>query len=293
MRLSRAAIAAAPLVFVFLWSTGFVGAKFGLPYIEPMTFLAVRMALVVVLMVAIVAVTGAPWLDRVETAHSAVTGILMHGIYLGGVFISINQGVPSGIAALIPGMQPLVTSTIANRWLGEPVRPVQWFGLCLGLAGVALVLHDRTLVGTGGWIGWAGSFVALLAISIGTLYQKRFSGGIDWRSGNLVQYAAATIVLTAVAFAFEDRVIQWTGELVFAIVWLAVVLSIGAIGLMYWIIRRAPAAGFSSLFYLVPAVTALMAYYLFDEKLDALSLAGMAVCALGVVLVNRGAARTD
>ena len=292
MRLSRVAVAAAPLIFVFMWSTGFVGAKYGLPYIEPLTFLALRLALVVVLLAAIVLASGAPWLDRKQAGHSAITGLLLHGIYLGGVFISLGQGVPAGVSAMICGLQPIVSSTIAGRWLGETVRPVQWLGLLLGLAGVALVLHDRTLFGSGNWIGWLGSFVGLFAISIGTLYQKRFSGSIDWRSGNLVQYASACVLVSACALTFETQTIHWTGELIFAIAWLVLVLSLGAVGLMYWIIRRAPAASFSSLFYLVPAVTALMAYLLFGEKLDALSLTGMAVCAGGVVLVNRGAPRT-
>jgi drug/metabolite transporter (DMT)-like permease len=288
MNLSRAAIAAAPLIFVFLWSTGFIGAKYGLPYIEPFTFLAVRMALVVVMHILLVWASGARWVSRREAGHSVVAGLLVHGMYLGGVFTAISQGVPAGISALIPGLQPILTSTIANRWLGERVTALQWFGLALGLAGVALVLHDRTLVGSGTVLGWVGSFVSLLGITLGTLYQKRYCGGIDWRSGNLVQYTAAGILFALCAFTFETRVIHWSGELVFALAWLVLVLSLGTVGLMYWIIRRSAAASFASLFYLVPAVTALMAYVLFGEKLDALSIAGMAVCAAGVVLVNRG-----
>jgi drug/metabolite transporter (DMT)-like permease len=284
---SHAAVAAAPLIFVFLWSTGFIGAKYGLPYIEPFTFLAVRMVFVVAIHLAMVWISGVRWVNRTEAGHSVVAGLLVHGLYLGGVFTAIAQGVPAGISALIPGLQPLLTSTLANRWLGERVSRLQWAGLLLGLAGVALVLHDRGLVGSGTLLGWAASFVSLLGITLGTLYQKRYCGGIDWRSGNLVQYAAALVLFALCAFAFETRVIHWSGELVFAIAWLVLVLSIGAVGLMYWIIRRSRAASFASLFYLVPGVTALMAYILFGEKLDAISIAGMAICAAGVFLVNR------
>ena len=291
MRLSHAAIATAPLTFVFLWSTGFIGAKYGLPYVEPFTFLAVRMVFVVLISIGLVWAAGVAWPTRSEAGHSVVVGLLVHGMYLGGVFTAISQGVPAGISALIPGLQPLLMATIANRWLGERVGALQWGGLALGLAGVALVLHDRTLVGSGTILGWIASFLSLVGITIGTLYQKRYGGRLDWRSDNLVQYAAALILFALCAFLFETRVIQWTGEFIFALAWLVLVLSIGAVTLMYWIIRRSAAASFASLFYLVPGVTALIAYFLFGEKLDLLSIAGMAVAAAGVFLVNRAAAK--
>ena len=289
MRLSNVAIATAPMLFVLLWSTGFIGARYGLPYIEPLTFLAVRMVFVVLILGAIALIFGARWPDGAEAGHSLVAGLMVHGLYLGGVFTAISQGVPAGVSALITGLQPILTSTIANRFMGETVTRLQWLGLALGLAGVALVLHDRALVEAGTWSGWIANFVALFGITLGTLYQKRFCGKIDWRTGNLVQYAGACVLFGIGAFAFETRVIHWSAELVFAIAWLVLVLSISAIGLMYWLIRRSAASGFASLFYLVPAVTALFAYLLFGEKLDALSIAGMVVCATGVVLVNRGA----
>jgi drug/metabolite transporter (DMT)-like permease len=292
MRLSKLAIAAAPMLFVLLWSTGFIGARFGLPYIEPMTFLAVRMAFVVLIMAAIALVAQirglARWPDTPEIGHSLVAGALVHGLYLGGVFIAISQGVPAGISALIPGLQPILTSTIANRFMGETVTRLQWLGLLLGLIGVALVLHDRALVDAGSAVGWIASFGSLFGITLGTLYQKRFCGAIDWRPGNTVQYAGALLLFGLAAFAFETRTIHWSFELVFAMAWLVLVLSIATIGLMYWLIRRSAATGFASLFYLVPVVTALLAFALFGEKLDALSIAGMVVCAAGVVLVNRG-----
>jgi drug/metabolite transporter (DMT)-like permease len=290
MRLTKLAIALAPVLFVLLWSTGFIGARYGLPYIEPMTFLALRMVFVVLLMAAIALIGGARWPNKSETGHSLIAGWLVHGLYLGGVFTAIGQGVPAGISALIPGLQPILTSTIANRFMGEKVTRLQWLGLVLGLIGVVLVLHDRGIVVSGSPLGWVASFVSLIGITLGALYQKRFCGAIDWRAGNTVQYAGALVLFGVAAFTFETRVIHWSGELVFAIAWLVLVLSLAAVGLMYWLIRRSAATGFASLFYLVPVVTALFAFLLFGEMLDALSIAGMVVCAIGVVLVNRGAA---
>ena len=228
------------------------------------------------------------WPQGVEIGHSLVAGALVHGLYLGGVFTAISQGVPAGISALIPGLQPILTSTIANRFMGERVTRLQWLGLVLGLIGVLLVLHDRSIVAAGSPLGWIASFVSLIAITLGTLYQKRFCGRIDWRAGNIVQYAGALALFGLAAFAFETRTIHWTGELIFAMAWLVLVVSIAAVGLMYWLIRRSAATRFASLFYLVPGTTALLAFMLFGEKLDALSIAGMVVCAAGVVLANRG-----
>ena len=289
MRFTKLAVTAAPVLFVLLWSTGFIGARYGLPYIEPMTFLAVRMVFVVVIMTAIALISGARWPHGAEIGHSLAAGAMVHGLYLGGVFTAISQGVPAGISALIPGLQPILTSTIANRFMGEKVSALQWVGLVLGLVGVFMVLHDRRLVAEGSVLGWIASFVSLIGITFGALYQKRFCGGIDWRTGNTVQYIGAGVLFGLGAFAFEMRVIHWSGELVFALAWLVFVLSIAAIALMYWLIRRSAATSFASLFYLVPAVTALFAFTLFGEKLDALSVAGMVICAVGVVLASRTA----
>ena len=289
MSLSRLAITTAPVLFVLLWSTGFIGARYGLPYIEPLTFLAVRMFFVVLIMAAIAIIGGAKLPDASEIGHSLVAGSLVHGLYLGGVFTAISQGVPTGISALIPGLQPILTSTIANRFMGETVTRVQWVGLALGLLGVLLVLHDRSIVLAGSAVGWTASFLSLIGITLGTLYQKRYCGAIDWRSGNLVQYIGAGVLFALGAFTFETREVHWSGELIFALAWLVVVLSIAAVGLMYWLIRRSVATGFASLFYLVPVATALFAYILFGERLDAVSILGMVICAGGVALANRGA----
>ncbi|MGY0573380.1 DMT family transporter [Bradyrhizobium sp. RDM12] len=277
---------AAPVLFVLLWSTGFIGTKYVINNADPLTYLAIRMAVVVGLMTIIAGIARPKWPDRVGIAHSAVAGILVHGFYLGGTAIAIAHSIPAGLSALIPGLQPILTSTIANRWLGEKVTPVQWGGLLLGLGGVALILHNRPMTGEAG-LGWLASVVSLISITLGTLYQRRYCNHIDWRAGNLVQYVAVTIFFTVGAFLFEERVVHWTQEFVLALGWLAVALSIGSIGLLYWLIRHAAATSVASLFYLVPAVTALMAYLLFGEKLDALAIAGMAMCAAAVFVVNR------
>jgi drug/metabolite transporter (DMT)-like permease len=291
MRPSQLAIAAAPVLFVLLWSTGFIGARYGLPYIEPLTFLAVRMAFVVLIMTAIAIIGRARVPNAREVQHALVAGSLVHGLYLGGVFTAISQGVPAGISALIPGLQPILTSTIANRFMSERVTGIQWFGLVLGLLGVVLVMHDREIILAGSLLGWIASFLSLIGITLGTLYQKRYCGAIDWRTGNLVQYIGAAVLFALGAFAFETREIHWSAELILALAWLVLVLSIAAVGLMYWLIRRSAATGFASLFYLVPAVTALFAFLLFGERLDGVSILGMAICAGGVVLVNRGVAK--
>jgi drug/metabolite transporter (DMT)-like permease len=216
----------------------------------------------------------------------------MHGLTLGGAFTAISQGIPAGIVALILGLQPIVTSILANRLMDEKIARLQSVGLALGLVGVLLVLHDRNIVLAGSVLGWVASFLSLIGITLGTLYQKRYCGSIDWRTGNLVQYLGAGVLFTLGAFAFETREINWTGELIFALVWLVLVLSIAAVALMYWLIRRSGATEFASLFYLVPVVTALLAYILFDERLDSISILGMLICTGGVALVNRGAARS-
>jgi len=279
---------AAPAIFVLLWSTGFIGTKYVVNNADPLTYLAIRMAIVVMLMAIICAITRPAWPNRVEIGHSAVAGILVHGIYLGGTAVAISLSIPAGLSALIPGLQPILTSTIANRWLGERVTAMQWGGLLTGLAGVALILHDRPMSGQAGW-GWIASAVSLVSITLGTLYQRRYCNAIDWRAGNLVQYIAVTIFFGTAAWLFENNMVHWTAEFALALIWLVVVLSIGSIGLLYWLIRRSAATSVASLFYLVPAVTSLMAYVLFGERLDAIAIGGMAACAAAVFLVNRRA----
>jgi len=287
------AVFAAPGVFVLLWASGFIGAKLGLGYAEPLTFLALRMMMVVGLVAAIMAVTRPKWPRAADILHSAVTGLLVHGLYLGGVFVAIENGLSAGVVALIVSLQPVLTSTVANRWLGERVVLRQWLGLALGLAGIYLVLEAKIATGEATPLAWIAAAVALFGITVGTLYQKRFGGGIDWRPALAIQYAAAGVLFSLGALAFETRVVHFSPQFLFALAWLVLVLSLGAVWLLYFLIRRAAATRVVSLFYLTPPVTALMAWALFDERLAPLSLLGMAVCVAGVFLVNwkpRGAA---
>src|ERR1700731_662115 len=286
--LEKLAARAAPAIFVVLWSTGFIATKYVLRDADPLTYLTIRMAVVVGLMAITAAFARPRWPDRAGIAHSGVAGILVHGFYLGGTAIAIAHSVPAGLSALVPGLHPILTSTLANRWLGERVTPLQWTGLLLGLAGVVLILHGRPMSGEAGW-GWLASGVSLISITLGTLYQRRYCGKIDWRAGNLVQYVAVLIFFTAAAGMFESREVHWTSEFVLSLIWLAVVLSIGSIGLLYWLIKRSAATSVASLFYLVPAVTAVMGHVLFGERLDGIAVAGMLVCAAAVFLVNRRA----
>ena len=279
------AVFAAPAVFVVLWASGFIGAKLGLPYAEPMTFLTVRMGGVILLLGVIILATRPAWPSRAGMLHSAVSGFFVHGCYLGGVFEAIDHKLPAGFAALVVSLQPILTSTLANRLLGERVTPRQWAGLALGIAGVYLVVHGHTKGGAPP-LAWAFATLGLIGITIGTLYQKRFGGGIEWRTGFLFQYLSAFSLFAVLALSFETRQVQWTAEFFIAIAWLVFVLSIGAIWLLYFLIRHRAAARVVSLFYLTPPFTALMAWLLFDEQLPPLALLGMAVCVAGVALVN-------
>jgi drug/metabolite transporter (DMT)-like permease len=280
------AVFAAPGVFVVLWSSGFIFAKLGLSYAEPLTYLSLRMIAVVALLAIIIALTRPKWPSTAGMVHSALTGLMVHGLYLGGVFVSIENGLSAGLAALIVSLQPVLTSTIANRWLGERVVARQWLGLALGLLGIYLVLQEKTATGGATPLAWAAAVAALIGITVGTLYQKRFGGGMDWRPALSVQYAAAGILFSLGAFAFETRVVHWTPEFLLALGYLIFVLSFGAIWLLYYLIRRAAATRVASLFYLTPPTTALMAWALFGERLAPLALVGMAVCVAGVALVN-------
>ncbi len=281
-------LTAMPALFVVLWSTGFIGAKLGLPYAEPFTFLTLRFLLVIAALTAVAVVTAAPWpATRTEVAHGAVVGILVHGVYLGGVFAAITRGVPPAVAALIVGLQPLLTAAAAGPFLGERVAGRQWLGLAIGLAGVGLVVWEKLSFRPEHLVGAAFAVAALVGITIGTLYQKRHVSGMDLRTGAVVQFGAAALVMLPTALAFESMEIVWTGAFVFALGWLVVVLSLGAIPLLYVMIRRGAAAKVASLFYLVPPVTAVFAFLLFGEHLGVPALAGMALTAVGVALVTR------
>ncbi|MBK8173802.1 MAG: DMT family transporter [Rhodospirillales bacterium] len=277
-----------PAVFVLLWSTGFIGAKFGMPYAQPFTFLLTRYVVVASALAIAAVARGAPWPRRWgDIRRIALVGVLIHAIYLGGVFLAISLGVPAGIAALIVSLQPLATALLSGPYLGERVSAVQWTGLVLGFAGVVLVVVDKLTWSHGQFAGVGAAVVALLGITAGTLYQKRHATGMNLITGSCVQFAAAGLATVPVVLLFEGRGIEWTGSFVFALLWLSFVLSIGAITLFHMLIRRGAAAKVASLFYLTPAVTAVLAWLLFDETLGWTAIGGMVVAMLGVALVAR------
>lgn len=281
-------IAAMPTAFVVLWSTGFIGAKLGLPHAEPFTFLLLRFVCVAVLLAAAAVAIGAPWpRSGREIRRIVLAGLMIHGVYLGGVFSAIANGVPAGIAALIVGLQPLLTAAVGRFYLHERISPAQWLGLAIGLVGIALVVADKLSLRAGDLVGATWAVIALLGMTAGTLYQKRHGGAMNLYTGSAVQFAAAALVFAPIALLFETMRVDWTGDFVFALGWLVIVLSIGAISLLYLMIRRGAAARVASLFYLTPAVTALFAWALFGETLGPSAIAGMALAAAGVALVTR------
>ena len=283
---SRLWLQSMPGLFVLLWSTGFVSAKYGLPYAEPLTFLLLRFVLVVALMLPLALAMRAAWPGTwTQAGHVAVVGVLMQGGYLAGVFCSIHLGMSAGVSALIVGVQPILTAFASAPLVGERLRARQWLGLVLGFGGVLLVVLGRSALSGITPASLALSLLALLSITIGTLYQKRYCGAVDLRTGSVIQFCAAGLVLLPLALAFETMRVDWTGEFVSTLVWLVLVLSIGAISLLYVLIRKGAATKVASLFYLVPPTTALMAYFMFGETLNLVAMAGMALAAIGVALV--------
>jgi drug/metabolite transporter (DMT)-like permease len=276
-----------PGLFVFLWSTGFVAAKLGMPHAEPLTFLALRFCIVAALMLPVALVAGARWPSGVMALHVAVVGILVHAGYLGGVFVAISRGVPAGLSALIVGAQPLLTALMVMNLAGERIDRGQWLGLVLGFAGVGLVMADRVGLGGADAPGIGLCVMAVVAMAIGSVYQKRYCVAVDLRSGAVVQYVAAALPMLALAPLMETMAIQWTPKFLLVMAWLVLVLSIGAVSLLYVLIRRGAATDVASLFYLVPPTTALMGYLLFGETLSATTILGMVLAAVGVALVNR------
>lgn len=276
-----------PALFVLLWSTGFIGARLGLPHSEPLTFLSLRYVLAAGLLILVSLASRAPWPRRpTEIVHFAVAGLLVHGVYLGGVFVGISLGVEAGVSALIVGLQPLLTAALAGVMLGERVTSRQWLGLALGLCGVTLVLAGKLGQAPGSMLGSIACVAALVGITLGTLYQKRFCSGMDLRTGSVIQFVAAAAATAPLAFWLEDMHVQWNAEFIFALLWLVLVLSLGAVSLLYVLIRRGVASKVASLFFLVPPCTALIAWQMFGETLGPAALAGMALTALGVALAT-------
>ncbi len=281
----------APALFVVLWSTGFIGAKMGLPYAEPATFLAIRFALVAAILGLLSLLAGvARPKDWRSVWHIMTAGLLVHGVYLGGIYAGISMGVSAGDSALIVGMQPMLTAVLVGPMLSESVRLRQWAGLILGTVGVALVSsryfgHFDSSAG-----GVVVCVIAVIGMSVGTLYQKRFCSEMNLLSGSFLQFLAAAVMMGLLALVFESTQVRWTGEFIFALTWLVVVLSLGAMTVLWLLVRAQAATRVASLFFLVPPVTALMAWPLFGETLNTRAVVGMALVVGGVLLVSYGKA---
>ena len=275
-----------PGVFVLIWSTGFIVARFGMPHAPPMTFLAMRYALSMLCFGAWVLAAGVAWpRDRVQWMHLGVTGVLMHGIYLGGVWSAVKLGMGAGLVSLLVGLQPLLTAFwIAGR--GQRIAAMQWAGLALGLAGLLMVVWQKLGHGEVNPANLAFSLFALAGITAGTLYQKRFVKPCDVRSANFVQLLAA-LAVTAPLALLETEGIQLTPEFVGALAWSVLGLTLGGSSLLYLLIQRGAATQVTSLLYLVPPTTALMAWVLFGEAITPLTVAGIALTAVGVGVVVR------
>jgi drug/metabolite transporter (DMT)-like permease len=278
-----------PVFFVLLWSTGFIVAKFGLPFAPPLTFLILRCAGVLLVLVPCVLIWKAPWPKGSAIGHIAVAGLLMQAGYLSGVWCAIKLGMPAGLSALIVGMQPILTAACAPL-IGEKVKPRQWLGLLFGLTGVALVVAAKvTLVGLSALsIGFC--VMALCSITAGTMYQKRYCPRFDLRTGTVIQFAATILVLLPLAVMFEGFTpaltsIAWTPRFVGALLWSVLALSIGAIFLLFKLLRRSDATQVTSLLYLTPPTTAVMAWIVFGEAFNLVGMLGMAVAVIGVIFV--------
>jgi len=280
----------APAVFVVLWSSGFIAGKLGLRYAEPLTFLGIRFAIATSVMLIAALLVRAEWPKGVMIAHVAVVGLLMHSLLLGGVFSAIQIGLPAGLAALIIGLQPILIAAVVGPLLGERVSARQWVGFFLGFGGATLVLSERygLTAGPAGLAAPALAVCGLIGGTAGALYQKRFCAHANLWTATVIQYAAATVPVMLLAERFETMEVTWSFPFIAALAWLVLALSVGAICLLYLLIRRGAVSKLASYFFLVPPTTALIAWAMFGEHLGLRAMAGMAIAALGVALVQKG-----
>jgi drug/metabolite transporter (DMT)-like permease len=275
---------AAPL-FVFIWSTGFIIARFGMPYMEPATFLFLRFTGVLIVMGLIILFWKPVWPSKSQTIHIAIAGALLQFGYVMGVWSAVRLGMTAGLVALIVGLQPIITAWSAS-WVSERVSYCQWLGLLLGIGGVGLVVAEKTTFLDIPLTAYVFAIAALCAITFGTLYQKKYCPNFDLRAGSMIQFSISTVLCLIIALAFETREIVWNASVIGALLWGILPTSIGAISLLFILIRKGAATKVTSLLYLTPPTTALMAWILFDEPLTLLMLAGLMLTMTAVILVN-------
>ena len=279
---------AIPGLFVLLWSSGFIGAKFGLPYCGPLTFLSLRYACVVALMLPVCWLARAAWpANRRETAHVMVAGALIQAGYLGGVFVALSLGMPAGVAALIVGLQPILTAFLSGHMVDERASRRQWVGLVLGFVGVMTVVWNKMTLGAVTWESAFAAIVGLVCITYGTLYQKRHCAHVDMRTNSVLQFLSALLVTAPFMVLFEPLEVQWTLPFALALGWMVFGLSLGAVFLLFALIRRGAATAVASLIYLCPPVTAILAWLAFGEAYTLWAALGMVITVIGVWLVTR------
>ena len=282
----------APGLFVLIWSTGWISARFAAPYADPLTFLSVRYALAGALLAVLCVASGVVWPRGKAAAHAALSGVLLHAIYLGGVWWAISKGLPAGISGLIAAVQPILTAFLAPRLAGETIPLRHWLGIVLGFGGILMVLGPK-LAGLSGaalssqLMPLGINVVAMISVTLGTFYQKHFIAAGDLRAVTVLQYAGALAITLPIAWLTEPMRIAWNLSMVLNMAWAVLALSIGAIGLLLMLIRQGAVSRAAALIYLVPPTVALEAFLLFGETLNGLQMVGMAVTAFGVALAVR------
>ena len=273
-------------IFVLIWSTGFIIARYGMPYSEPLTFLFLRCAGVLVIMIPLVLILKPQWPSPSNVLHIAIAGALLQFGYLAGVWEGIKLGVPAGLSALLVGLQPVLTAVLASV-VSERVTQRQWVGLCLGFLGVTLVLYAKVSSEHLSFQPILFTIIALISITAGTLYQKKYCHQFDLRTGSVIQFGTTATLSLIAAFFFETMQVQWTVPMIGALLWGILPISIGAMSLLFLLIRNGAATKVSSLMYLTPPTTALMAWFLFDEGLSPPILVGTLITMIGVLMVNQ------
>lgn len=277
-----------PTLFIILWSSGYVAGKVGLPHAGPFTLIFMRFSVAALILLVVAIMTRAPWPQTLKQwMHIAVVGVLIQALQFSGLYSGMSLGVSAGVSSVIVGLMPILTTIGAVYFLGERVNRVQVLGLIVGLAGVALVMWHKIHLDGDTLAGYAAVLLALVGISSGTLYQKKFCAGMDLRTGGFIQLSVATSIVGVIGYLHEGLVVEWTPALIASSLWLSLVNSIGAISVLFLMVRRGEASRVASLFYLIPSVTALMGFAVLNETLTPLQIAGFLISASGVYLATR------